>query len=68
MITGFLGLQSIAIAQTQNVRKDQMIMIQINNQSFNQITMNPTNKFEFQPLPSAYYGWMGTCLLFEISE
>jgi hypothetical protein len=52
MIVGFLCLQSITIAQAQDSRIDQMN--QTNNQSNNQITMNSTNKFEFQPLPYAY--------------
>ena len=53
-IVGLLGLQYIAIAQTQDTPKDQMKMNQTNNQSNNQITMNPISKFEFKPLPYAY--------------
>jgi hypothetical protein len=30
-IVGFLGLQSIAVAQTRDIRKDQIKMIRINN-------------------------------------
>jgi Fe-Mn family superoxide dismutase len=53
-IVGFLGLQCIAIAQTQDTSKDQMKMNQTNNQSDNQTTMNPAIKFEFKPLPYTY--------------
>jgi len=54
MIVGFLGLQFISIAQTQDNLKGQMQMSQTNNQTKKLITMNQTNKFEFQPLPYAY--------------
>jgi len=53
-ITGFLGLQCTFNAQAQETAGNQMRMIPINNQSNTQITMNPTNKFEFPPLPYAY--------------
>jgi len=53
-IAGFLGLQCIYTAKSQETPENQMRMIQINNQSNTQITMIPTNTFEFQPLPYAY--------------
>jgi len=54
MIFGFVGSQYTSIAQTQDTLKGQMQMYQTNNQSKKLITMNQTNKFEFQPLPYAY--------------
>jgi len=53
-IAGFSGLQCTFIAKAQETPGNQMRMIQINNQSNTQFTMNATNKFEFQPLPYAY--------------
>jgi hypothetical protein len=43
-----------SIAQTQDTPKGRSQMNQANSQSNNQITMNPTNKFDFQPLSYAY--------------
>jgi superoxide dismutase, Fe-Mn family len=54
MIAWFPGLQCIVFAQAKELPKDQMKMNLTNNQSNNQITMNPTTKFEFKPLPYAY--------------
>jgi Fe-Mn family superoxide dismutase len=49
-----LGLQFTFIAQAQETSEKQMEKNLTNNQSNNQIAMNPTNKFEFQPLPYGY--------------
>jgi len=54
MIFGFIGFQSVSIAQTQDTLKGQMQMYQTNKRSNNLIAMNQTNKREFQPLPYAY--------------
>jgi superoxide dismutase, Fe-Mn family len=51
ILVGFLGVQSSFFAEAQD---NQVKMNQSTNQSNNQITMNPTAKFEFQPLPYAY--------------
>ena len=54
IIAGLPGLQCTFIAKAQETPDNQMKMNQTNNQSNNQITMNPINKFEFKPLPYAY--------------
>ena len=53
-MVGFLDLQCIVIAQTQNSQKNQMNKNQTNNNSANSMTANTTSKFEFQPLPYSY--------------
>jgi Fe-Mn family superoxide dismutase len=53
-VVAILGLQFIALAQAQDMPKDQMKKIETNNQSENQTIMNPTIKFEFEPLPYPY--------------
>lgn len=54
IILGFLGLQCVLIAKTQDPPVNEMKMSQIINQPMIQTTMTPATKFEFQPLPYAY--------------
>jgi len=54
IIIGFSGLQYTFIVQAQETLKDIIKPNQTSTQSNNEVTMKPTNKFEFKPLPYSY--------------
>ena len=54
MIIGFLGLQCVSTAQTQDSLKNQKQIYQTKNPSNKPVTMNQTKKFELQTLPYAF--------------